>query len=369
MSVMIDLSVPLDYFAKRAKELQSRVRAGDADACNRVRRVFTDASAKSDSELAEHLGLMRAQHIIAVEHSFANWKALTDSSGIEARLAITMARHPELNDFGIGLYGGDKNKSDAEKDAINAENRRVLRASAAAVATTVTWLRENVEPTRTINKRHTSYGLKHMAEKDIGYITNGVFIAAGIIAEYPYEISDSANVPFGMSEKSLKEVSARRTSPERLLKRFTPRAIEVLAKRGVQAFPVGRSGVEVAWLDDGDVRTLRIGTIERSPFIVRIFVDHYVLIVSRKVAKALGVSGAMYPADAPAHPSRPKGEISILLDEVEPALEWALNHDARADAQPPPPPFEVSGSEAWSYVWSKRASDRYAARRRRSEAV
>jgi hypothetical protein len=56
----------------------------------------------------------------------------------------------------------------------------------------------------------------------IGYITNGVF---------------------GMNEKSFKEVSKRRPppKPERFLKRFTPRAIELLAKRGVQAFPVGRS--------------------------------------------------------------------------------------------------------------------------------
>ncbi len=365
---MNDLSVPLDHFAKRAKELRSRVRAGDADAAGRVRSVFTDASARADHELAADFGLMRAQHVVAVEHGFPNWKALTDSSGIEVRLAITMSRHPELNDFGIGLYGGDKDKSDAEKDAINAEQRRTLRESAAAVATTVTWLRENVEPTRTINRRRTSYGIKGVAEKDIGYITNGVFIAAGIIAGYPYEIvSGSPNVLFGMSEKSLKEISACRLSPERILKRFTPRAIEVLAKRGIQSFPGRRSGVELAWLDDGDVRTLRIGVIETSPFIVRLFVDHSSLFISRKAGKALGVPGAStyYPE---ARPVRPKGEISILPDEVDAALEWALNYDARVGSQQPPP-FEVSGSDAWSYVWSKRAADRYAAHRKASAAA
>src|SRR4051812_8644819 len=116
MSVMIDLSVPLRYFTQRAKKLQSRIRAGDADACGRVRRVFTDASVKSDRELAGDLGLMRAQHVVAVEHGFANWKALTDATGVEARLAITMAQLPELNDFGIGLFDGYKDRSDAEKD-------------------------------------------------------------------------------------------------------------------------------------------------------------------------------------------------------------------------------------------------------------
>jgi hypothetical protein len=357
---MTDLSVPLDYFTKRAKELQSRVRNGDADALVRVRSVFVDASAKADQELAADFGLMRAQHIVAVEHGFSNWKALTELSGVEARLAITMARLPELNDFGIGIYDGHWGKSAEEKLAIIAKDRETLRGSAAAVANVVTWLRENVEPTRTVNKRRTSYGIKHVAEKDIGYITNGVFIAAGIIAGYPYEIvPGSPNVPFGMSEKSLKEISARRTSPERILKRFMPRAIEVLAKRGVRAFPVGRSGAQLAWLDDGDVRTLSIGAIETAPFIVRLFVDHYTLLISRKVAKALGVDGTYYPE---ACPTRPKGEISILPDEVDAALEWALAYDARAAAQPAPP-FEVADFDGWSYVWSKRASDRHAARR------
>lgn len=358
---MIDLSVPLDYFAKRAKELRSRVQDGDAVALGRVRNVFNDAASKSDQEVVTDFGLMRAQHVIAVEHGFDSWKALTESSGIEARLALTMARVPELNDFGIGIFGGHKDKSHEEKIAIVAKDRETLRRSASTVAAAVEWLRENVEPTRTINQKHTSYGIKHVAEKDVGYITNGVFIAAGIIAGYPYEIvPGSPNVPFGMSEKSLKEVSARRTSPDRVLKRFTPRAIETLAKRGIQAFPVGRSGVELAWLDDGDVRTLRIGTIETTPFIVRLFVDHYAMFISRKAAKALGVAGGHY---AEARPSRPKGEISILPDEVDAALEWALNYDARAGS-PLPPPFEAAGFDGWSYVWSKRASDRHAARRK-----
>jgi hypothetical protein len=52
-----------------------------------------------------------------------------------------------------------------------------------------------------------SYGIKHTAEQDIGYITNGVFIAAGIIAGYSYEIREGdPNVSFGMSEQSFKRI-------------------------------------------------------------------------------------------------------------------------------------------------------------------
>jgi len=364
---MTDFSVPLNYFTKRAKELQVGVRTRQPAAVERVRSIFIDAVNKTDREVAGDFGLMRAQHVVAVEHGFANWKAIADASGIEARLAITMAKHPELNDFGIGLLNGGRNLSTEEKIAKKAENRRVLRASAAAVERTVTWLRENVAPTRTIGPGHTSYDVKAIAEEDIGYISNGVMIAAGIIAQYPYKIvANSPDVPFGMSERSLTEIATRRRSPERVLKRFGPRAIEVLAKRGVQAFPVGRSGVDLAWLDDGDVRTLRIRTIETTPFIVRLFVDHFTMLISRKAAKALAIGGDHY---AEARPRRPKGEISVLLDEVDAALEWALNYDARSGSQQQPPPFESQGFDGWSYIWSRRASQRSSARRKVSVAA
>jgi len=276
-----------------------------------------------------------------------------------------MQRHPELNDFGIGLFSEDYKKPKIEQQAIYERNRRHLRESVADIEATVEWLRENVEPAKAVNKRHTSYGLKHVAEQDIGYVTNGAFIAAAIIADYPYEIEPgSPNVPFGMTEKSLREVSLRRSSPERVLKRYIPTAVVILAKRGVQAYPVGRAGVELAWLDEGDVRTLKIEAIEKSPFIVRLYVDHYTLLISQKVAKALGVSDKFTRYYAQAEPVREKAEISVMMDEVEPALEWALNHDARTGSPPPPPPFELlaprrpSAQDAWSYIWSRRAGER-----------
>ena len=45
-----------------------------------------------------------------------------------------------------------------------------------------------------------------------------------------------------------------------------------------------------------------------------------------------------------------------------------LRVDVRVGSQQQPP-FEVSGSDAWSYVWPKRAADRYAARRKASAAA
>ncbi len=214
--VMTDLSLPVDHFKKLAKTLNKKVGDAEPDACARVRAVYKDASEQTDAEVASGFGLMRAQHVIAREHGFESWSALLASSGIEARLAITMARLPDLNNFGIGLFPDHYKKPKAEQQAIYEKNRADLRAAVEPVQQTVDWLRQNVEPIKTINTKHSSYGLKHLAEKEVevGYITNGMFIAAAIIAGYEYRIEPgSPNVAFGMSEKSISDITKRRKEP------------------------------------------------------------------------------------------------------------------------------------------------------------
>lgn len=211
---MADLSLPVDHFKKLAKTLKTSVGSATPEACARVRAIYNDAADKTDAEIASDFGLMRAQHVVAVEHGFRSWDALLAASPVEARLAITMERIPELNDFGIGLYGEHHKKPKDEQQAIYEKNRKVLRSAVEPVRRTVDWLRQNVEPVKTINSKRSSYGLKHIAEQDVGYITNGVFIAAAIIAGYGYKIDPgSPNVPFAMSEKSLKQIVRRRSEP------------------------------------------------------------------------------------------------------------------------------------------------------------
>ena len=95
----------------------------------------------------------------------------------------------------------------AEQPTLQAE-REMLCDSIDDVMWTVEWLRSNVEPIKTINRRHSSYGLKHLAEKfsPNGYLSNGVFIAAAMIVGYPFKL-DPPNAMFGMSERSIKELS------------------------------------------------------------------------------------------------------------------------------------------------------------------
>lgn len=117
-----------------------------------------------------------------------------DAEQLTAAIVNVMHRVPELNNFGIVT----------KKDELFEKNRELLRQSVERVAATIDWLQKNVRPIQSINRKHDSYGLKHRAEKSVGYITNGVFVVAAIIAGYRYEIRlDSPNVVFGMSEISI----------------------------------------------------------------------------------------------------------------------------------------------------------------------
>jgi len=53
---------------KAAKRLLKALRAGDPEACERVRRVWPNAA---------RMTLMRVQHVIAREAGFRNWTDLT----------------------------------------------------------------------------------------------------------------------------------------------------------------------------------------------------------------------------------------------------------------------------------------------------
>lgn len=121
-----------------------------------------------------------------------------------ADIEAVIEKIPDLNDFGVGLgiFGRGPSKVEWEIK-LNAWKEDLL-ASELPCTMVCKWL-EDIEKTKTINDRWSSCGLKHLAEKEIGYITNGVFIAAAIYCGFPFQlISGSPNVHFGMSQKSLK---------------------------------------------------------------------------------------------------------------------------------------------------------------------
>jgi hypothetical protein len=119
-------------------------------------------------------------------------------------IARVMEELPTLTAYGMGVFSLYKLPPDAIDDKLD-RGRESLLAMEERCTRICEWLAD-IRPIKTINLNHTSYGLKHIAEPEIGYTTNGAFIAAAVHCGFPYRTRpDSPNVCFGMSERSITE--------------------------------------------------------------------------------------------------------------------------------------------------------------------
>lgn len=108
----------------------------------------------------------------------------------EAKVDMTavLEREPQLGDFGFGVYDS-RNKTPEQLEAKLRKEREeiLLPRSLEQFAVAREWLRR-FNKTKAVNQRRgTSYGLKHVAAHETGYVTNGVFIAAAIAEGFAIE--------------------------------------------------------------------------------------------------------------------------------------------------------------------------------------
>src|SRR5262249_30734520 len=116
-----------------------------------------------------------------------------------ADMARILEQEPQLSDFGFGLT--DFDKTHEERVARFREDRESIcePRSLAQFIVARRWLSQFTK-LKSLNKGGSSYGLKHIAEHDIGYVTNGVFIAAAIAEGFSVQrIGNSPNAVFNIS--------------------------------------------------------------------------------------------------------------------------------------------------------------------------
>ena len=79
------------------------------------------------------------------------------------------------------------------------------------------WLRRFAK-IKALNRRGSSYGLKHCAEDDIGYVTNGCFIGAAIAEGFTVRCTDygSPNAFFNISTEAWRHTERGREERRRL---------------------------------------------------------------------------------------------------------------------------------------------------------
>jgi hypothetical protein len=117
----------------------------------------------------------------------------------DAAMADVLEREPVLSDNGF-KHGDIK-----EAEFLNWREDIRRPASPAGFMVARGWLKQ-FGKIKALNKRGSSYGLKHVAARDIGYVTNGVFIAAaiaeGFIVRRAGAFGDSPNAWFNISAKA-----------------------------------------------------------------------------------------------------------------------------------------------------------------------
>jgi len=176
-----------------------------------VRYFKTSAKAqlKEHGDSGANFGLQQMQHRVATQAGYISWTALLSADEADRQIAVVMDREPQLNRNGFGA--GNYAKTPQERREQFAQWRSQLRSSGTRVAEIGEWLKRNVEPRSSINSRAGSYGLKHLAEKDLGsYVANGELIAAAIIGNYRYRRNgNTPNAVFSMTTPSIDAVHRR----------------------------------------------------------------------------------------------------------------------------------------------------------------
>jgi hypothetical protein len=122
-----------------------------------------------------------------------------------ADMERVLEQEPDLNEWGLGA--ADWRPTADERDAFVREYRKTIRASrslASFIAARL-WL-SRFAKTKALNRRGSSYFLKHVAERDIGYLTNGVFIAAAIAEGFRVQRvgRDNANAWLNIASSALR---------------------------------------------------------------------------------------------------------------------------------------------------------------------
>lgn len=116
----------------------------------------------------------------------------------ETRLRSVMEQYPLLTHFGFGEYGQPFIATKQGRNDLLKATDEINRARA--------WLKTQQQRV-SINPKHSSYGLKHVAERAAGgYISNGSLIAAALMEGWKVQRIDldNPNARLNISERHLK---------------------------------------------------------------------------------------------------------------------------------------------------------------------
>ena len=136
-------------------------------------------------------------------------REITDKEAAEAAASIQAAveRFPDLTDFGLGIFDPYRLTPAQRQEQFRKSRADMFaRRSLEDFARAKRWLSAQQKTKNVNSSAGSSYWLKHIAEEDIGYTTNGIFIAAAVAAGFTIERccrpdDESPNAFFNISSK------------------------------------------------------------------------------------------------------------------------------------------------------------------------
>lgn len=134
-----------------------------------------------------------------MRHSF-------DVVGAEKRIRKILATLPGLAMHGFAVVG-EEIVPIVQIDEQRAIERAALLHgdSVKTIVIAAGWVKHYLLRDTRINRQRTSYGLKHIAERQIGYVANGQFIMAMLLMNFHLEVAGNEGL-FNVTEASVQRV-------------------------------------------------------------------------------------------------------------------------------------------------------------------
>lgn len=134
-----------------------------------------------------------------------------------AAMRSVMEKISNLTNFGLGTYIEPGSSLAERKKNFDRDRAELLEAEyLLQFERCVCWLNHEIARTVKINQNYSSYGLKHIVERDIGYLTNGVFIAAAVHCGFRWREYADPNPCFNVSGHSIRAVIKRQDKDREL---------------------------------------------------------------------------------------------------------------------------------------------------------
>lgn len=174
--------------------MQNQIAAGEYPLLRNVEHSVNDSLT---DEMQAELG---GRYAVAVRLITGN---LTDGRLVTpAMVERVMGAHPRLHVCGYGNHSAGRDRFTREQLS-RYRDELLSDSSLARIDVACAWIERYMQPTITINHNSSSYGIKHAAEKFVGYMVNGHFITAALLCGFRTTKHPGYNPPFNMSKRSI----------------------------------------------------------------------------------------------------------------------------------------------------------------------